>query len=317
MKLLTQFPIIILILVLAAKVGGLGEARNDVHQSDAMQVNTAAIYQIEVAWRSHDYVSDELEGEPISQFDQHTLTLLLSNLGITPEQQEKSPTPAQLPERSSTMVVLPQLWRIANLSREPVVYSLADLKSLQLECERAQAALGDPQPKSLLRDLYTASFKAMERSGEVIVYRHPTLPLAHTQPRLVYTIEVMTLSQESVNGEVVAQFDDAAFRDLWNDLGVSEKRWDQWRRGLQTNNHVFLIEDFPQLSGLASADEGAIRYKDDALTALRAECERALSRVRASGAKKIVQDLLSACGSAIQGGKEVVVHAFGAISRLP
>jgi hypothetical protein len=239
------------------------------------------------------------------------LMLLLSKSGESIGQEAESATFQQLQEGGSPIGELPQLSRIVNLLRGPVIYTAAEVRELQIECQRARGSLQDPQTKALLQDLDVASAKALEREGEIVIYRQTPLQVAGG-PR--YTIEVLG-PQDSTNREIVAQFDNAEFSALWEELGVTEERWAQWRHELETGRDGLLLLDSPQLSVLASIDEGAIRYQGSAIRILKAECEKALSQLASSAAKRIVWELFRACDSAIRGQGDVVVHPFGAISQ--
>jgi hypothetical protein len=309
MKLLTPLSTVSLLLTLASS--GLHAGQDGRRQGDAMKENTEALYQIEVASKSAENVSNDLEGDPFSQFDHNTLVQLLNHLAISPDQQKE--TSQRWQERYFSMGDVHHLQRLTNLIREPVIYIGAELRDLQVECERVQPTVRGSQMQTLLQDLSAASSKALERSGEIIIYKYPPAPLNHKPPRNPYTIEVVPLGKELMNGETVAQFDDAAFADLWDDLGVSQEDWDRWKRGPHAGSSIPLIEALPLLSRLASVDEGAIHYKDAALRILRAEAEIALSSVKESSARNIVQKLLNACDLAIQNGGQVIVHPFGSI----
>jgi hypothetical protein len=163
---------------------------------------------------------EALESEPISRFDQRTLMLLLSKSGESIGQEAESATFQQLQEGGSPIGELPQLSRIVNLLRGPVIYTAAEVRELQIECQRARGSLQDPQTKALLQDLDVASAKALEREGEIVIYRQTPLQVAGG-PR--YTIEVLG-PQDSTNREIVAQFDNAEFSALWEELGVTEER---------------------------------------------------------------------------------------------
>jgi hypothetical protein len=148
-------------LVLVAKIYGVGKGPNPVSGNKDTRMNADTLFRVEVVWSPPGDAGEALESEPISRFDQRTLMLLLSKSGESIGQEAESATFQQLQEGGSPIGELPQLSRIVNLLRGPVIYTAAEVRELQIECQRARGSLQDPQTKALLQDLDVASAKAL------------------------------------------------------------------------------------------------------------------------------------------------------------
>jgi len=70
------------------------------------------------------------------------------------------------------------------------------------------------------------------------------------------------------------------------------------------------VEDSPQLSRLASADEGRLVYGREDLTDLEAECQR-VKRITNGRAEFVIDKLLMAVRESGQQDDIVVIHPFG------
>jgi hypothetical protein len=154
--------------------------------------------------------------------------------------------------------------------------------------------------------------RALQRGGEIVVYRFPS-PTLHPSPQLVFTVE--TVFGSNAGREMISQFSAIALKNLWDNLGVTRKQWNHWNEELQTGRYIPVLAKLPQLSHLASVDEGVISYRDSSLELLRAECEQALTKVRADSAREVLQDLVTACTLALQRKGAVLVHPFGLEAR--
>jgi hypothetical protein len=270
------------------------------------QLNRQVIYEIDIAWKSQDAECNELDREQIFQFDQRTLGRFLNILGLDEERLENEYKVLPRPPLVDTTRQLP---RIAAVAHAPVVYAGEAIEKLRLECEQAEALALNSEERDMVSSLKAASQKALQYGGVIIVYVY-ACPPPQSNLRLSYVIEAGTPIEGS-NQEVLAQFDESALGSLWDDLGVSKERWQQWDRELQSGRYTPVVAELPEISVLASVDEGRISYRGDSVRALSAECERALQRVHSKEATELLKGLLGACAQIIQSGGEIDVHPFG------
>jgi hypothetical protein len=98
---------------------------------------------------------------------------------------------------------------------------------------------------------------------------------------------------------------------LFHELGVQEQTWSRWHQALSSGKWLAVVPECPQISLLASIDEGIIHFKGEELRMLHEECEYANQRVNDDRARAILNKLQEATNRAIERDGEVAVHPFG------
>jgi hypothetical protein len=205
---------------------------------------------------------------------------------------------------------LPQLSRLVPRDDVPFIYSAEAVQALREECQRAMPRLHDQKAQRLLQSLVTTADVAIQGSGELVIYRFGSSDTPQPRLQSIYTIETRILSGDEVMSLFTVQFEPDALAEFWNNLGVTRIQWQEWDASL-TTKYVPIVEDFPQLSGLASVDEGTIKYKGNAISELWSECRRARQLTQTAADEKLLDDLINACSLAMQNNGQVVVHPFG------
>jgi len=213
------------------------------------------------------------------------------------------------PDCGVRKIDLAQLARLVPADETAVIYSGQSLPYCAKSANRLCSECVTLRPIGSWK-IWLPPRVAIQGGGELVVYRFGSSDTPRPRLKFVYTIEARVLSGNEATSLSTEQFDPDALAALWNDLGVTRRRWEEWGNGL-TTKYVPIVEDMPQLSGLASVDEGAIRYQDDALKELLTECERALQSAHASAAQKVLESLINACSLALQKNGQVVIHPFG------
>lgn len=242
-------------------------------------------------------------------FGDDTLRNLWRDLraGCQETAQAESPnSQSAMAQRSS----LSQLSRLAPTADVPVIYSAEDLRALSEECRFAAPQLRDPKAQSLMRDLATTTEVALQAGGELVAYQFGSSDTPRPQRESLYTIEVRLFSGDTITRLFTAQIQPDSLRMLWKDLGITTEHWNKWEQGLATK-YVPLDERLPQLSGLASVEEGAIKYQGSEVEELLADCERARPMVRTSEAQRLLDYLINACTVALHANAQVAIHPFG------
>lgn len=126
-----------------------------------------------------------------------------------------------------------------------------------------------------------------------------------------YTIEVRLRSGEQTVRRVVGRFDDSVYSKFWEELGVGQEQWSEWQNALSSGQPFTLVPTAPQVSRIASADEGAVTFVGSTLQQLHDECVTAMLRVGSLETRSLLSDLVSAANVASVEHGEVVVHPFG------
>ena len=121
--------------------------------------------------------------------------------------------------------------------------------------------------------------------------------------KINYTVAVSRRKERLTSWVVIDQFDLHAWETLWEDLGVTRGRWDEWR---SQNAGLPLLPQFPVLSRLAYADEGSVSFDD--LAGLHADCLRALSTALTTQSMALLECFLQAVHSASESAGEVEVY---------
>jgi hypothetical protein len=128
---------------------------------------------------------------------------------------------------------------------------------------------------------------------------------------MAYTVEYRTVSKDGVVRTVLGQYDDQASTEFWNEMGVDQSAWNRWHIALSSGVDYVLIPDFPQLSRLASADEGKVRFSGPMLQEIYRERQRAIGGVHGHGPQLFLELLMDGASHAFEDNGEVVVHPFG------
>lgn len=126
-----------------------------------------------------------------------------------------------------------------------------------------------------------------------------------------YAIEIRFRSGEQIRRSVIAQFDDGVYKSFWNELGVTQQRWSEWQDALSSGQPFTLVPTAGQLSRMASADEGVVKYAGSDLQQLRDECVSLLLKIGSSENRTLLNNLVNASAIALKSNGEVVIHPFG------
>ena len=124
------------------------------------------------------------------------------------------------------------------------------------------------------------------------------------------TVQIESASEPTRAERVPGYIDELGLHDIWLQLGVGEQRWKQWHAAVRNGRAIVFVEDSPQLSRLASADEGRLVYGREDLTDLEAECQR-VKRITNGRAEFVIDKLLMAVRESGQQDDIVVIHPFG------
>jgi hypothetical protein len=126
-----------------------------------------------------------------------------------------------------------------------------------------------------------------------------------------YTIEIVLRSGEQIRRRVIAQFDDGVYGRFWDELGVTDQHWSQWHDAPSSGQPFTLVPGAPQLSRMASVDEGMVKYAGAALQQLRDECVSVLLRTGSAEARTLLNHLINGSAVASEENGELTIHPFG------
>ncbi len=129
------------------------------------------------------------------------------------------------------------------------------------------------------------------------------VPNFDNRQKISYTVAVSRKKERLTSWVVIDEFDLHAWNALWEDLGVTRGRWDEWR---SQNAGLPLLPRFPILSRLAYADEGSVSFDNPA--GLHADCLRALSTALTTQSMALLECFLRAAHSASESAGEVEVY---------
>lgn len=127
---------------------------------------------------------------------------------------------------------------------------------------------------------------------------------------MAYTAELRTQSKDGMVRTVLGSFDEPALKELWHEMGLGQNDWASWHDALRSGQEYILLPDFPEISRIASADEGITTFRDQALRELHEECQRACKTVYGPGAQSILTLLLDGANLALESHGYLIVHPF-------
>jgi len=137
---------------------------------------------------------------------------------------------------------------------------------------------------------------------------------ARGESTMAYTVEYWIQSDGGIVRTVLGGFDEPACTEFWDEMGVNDTTWQRWHAALSSGENYVLLSDFPQLSILASADEGNVKFSGKRLLELSQECQRAAAIVYGRKAQSILALLMEGTDLALERNGQLVVHPFGTMS---
>lgn len=117
-------------------------------------------------------------------------------------------------------------------------------------------------------------------------------------------------SKDGIVSTVLGSFDEPALGELWHEMGLGQSDWSSWHDAQRSGQEYILLPDFPEISRIASVDEGITNFREQALRDLHEECQRACKTVHGPAAQSILTLLLDGANLALESDGYLIVHPF-------